>query len=104
MNSRPRLDLKAAMEAAELDEVDAETIGHAAVAAIVLTEQGPSEQDFARLAAEQERRDREDDAAAYSMEILDKWRRRVNRTKWTRSDGIAQHKIIEALRALPGDE
>lgn len=108
MNERPSVNrLREAMRKAEYGELEAiaVAIGREAVEDALGEAPVPATApELAVALAEQERREREDDAATLSMEILARWRQRVNRSKWTRSDGVAQHKIIEALRALPGDE
>jgi hypothetical protein len=93
------VDLKAAMEAADLDELDrqAETIGRQAIA-VALEEPPPPER---YKPSEEEERERLLDAAlGDSIEMVNRHRSRLGRRVCSRPDATTTRKIYELLRAM----
>ena len=95
----PRVDLKAAMEAADVDEIErvAEQIGREAVEvamAVQVRHVEPVQQDEAQ-------RQRDLDAAlADAIEVVARARTRQGRRVCSRHDGEMTRKVFELLRAV----
>jgi hypothetical protein len=99
------VDLKAAMEAADIDELErqAEAIGRQAIA-VALAEGEPPPPERYKPNEDEERERLQDAALADAIEMVNRHRLRLGRRVCSRPDGSTTRRIFELLRAMVGPE